>query len=57
MTQNVDKIWTYSTVRAEAQGGPHIYTQGPMVQGGNRMESDCRLRTSEPAFCPTEPYI
>lgn len=50
LTQNVDKIWTYGTVRAEAQGGPHICTQGPMVQGRNGIESDCRLRTSEPAL-------
>lgn len=52
-TWNVDKIWTYSTVRGEAGRGMYIYiyTQGPGVQGRNRTESGCRLRNSEPALC------
>lgn len=47
---NVDRIQTYSRVRGEAKGVPHVYTQGPMVQSGNRIEADCRLRTSKPAL-------
>ena len=35
-TWNVEKIWTYSTVRGEAGRGMYIYiyTQGPRVQAG-----------------------
>ena len=46
LTWNVDKIWTYSTVRGEAERGTHTHTRPR-----DRTESGYRLRTSESALC------
>lgn len=51
-TWNVEKIWTYSTVRGEAGRGMYIYIHTrPRSTGRNRTESGCRLGNREPALC------
>ena len=54
LTWNVDKIWTCSTVRGEAERGIHTHTHTHThthIRPRNRTESGYRLRTSEPALC------